>query len=171
MLGTHPLDAFVGDVGASIVIGIGVHIDSVHVVVKPDGQVSLATSVEALNAAIHGPTVEWSDNAGFPGPKFVAFAKHGGVETVQPQDLGQHRDAVGTHRGIPRKSSGILQDHAEVRAMAVAPSEQGHAAGRTQRGHLEVVVAKPVLGQSFQRWHVDRAAECGRLRSRSCREG
>ena len=148
MLGTHPLDGLVGDVGAGVVIGIGVQIHPVHVVVNDRmKQVSLASheAVEPLKPAIHRPAVERSDNAGFPRPQFVTFAEHGGVVAVEPQDLGQHRDAGGTHRGVPRESGGNFRDHAEVCAMAIAPGKQGHAARGTQRGHFEVVVAQPVL--------------------------
>ena len=154
--------AFVGDVGAGVVIGVGVQIHPVHVVVNDRmKEVSLASheAVEPLKPAMHRPAVERSDNAGFPGPQLVTLAEHGGAVTVEPQDLGQHRDAGGTHRGVPREGGGNFRDHAEVCAMAVAAGKQSHAAGRTQRGHFEIVVAQPGLGQPVQRRHLDRPAE------------
>ena len=154
--------AFVGDVSAGVIIGAGMQIHPVHVVVNDRmKQVSLASheAVEPLKPAIHGPAVERSDNAGFPGSQLVTFAEHGGAIAVEPQDLGQHRDAGRTHRGVPRERSGNFRDHAEVCAMAVAAGKQGHAAGRTQRRHFEIVVAQPGLGQPVQRRHLDRASE------------
>ena len=138
------------------------HIDPVHVVVDDRmKQVRLAghEAVESLEPAVHRPAVERADHAGFPGPQLVALAEHGRAVAVEPQGLGQHRDAAGTLRGVSREASGDLRDHAEVRAMAVAPGQQGHAAGRTQRRDFEIVVAQPGLGQTIQRRHLDRPAE------------
>ena len=162
MLGTHPLDGLVGDVSAAIVIGPGVQIHPVHVVVNDRmKQVSLASheAVEPLKPAMHRPAVERTDGAGFPGSQLVTLAEHGGAVTVEPQDLGQHRDAGRTHRGVPRERGSNLGDHAEVCAMAVAASKQSHAAGRTQRGHFEIVVTQPGLGEPVQRRHLDRTSE------------
>ena len=162
MLGTHPLDGLIGDVGAAVVIGVGVQIHPVHVVVDDRmKQVSLASheAVEPLKPAMQGPAIERTDSAGFPGPQLVTLAEHGGAVTVQPQDIGQHRDAGGTHRGVSRERGGNFGDHAEVCAMAVAAGEQSHPAGRTQRGHFEIVVTQPGLGEAVQRRHLDRTAE------------
>ena len=145
-----------------VVIGIGVHIQPGHVVVNDRmKEVGLAghEAVEPLKPAMHRPAIERSDIAGFPRPQLVTLSEHGGVIAVEPQDLGQHRDAVGTHRGVPRKAGGNFRDHAEVCAMAIAAGKQRHAAGRTQRRNFEIVVAQPGLGQTVQRRHLDRPSE------------
>ena len=145
-----------------VVVGIGVHIQPGHVVVNDRmKEVGFAghEAVEPLESAMHGPTIEGPDIARFPRPQLVTLSEHSGVIAVEPQDLRQHRDAVGTHRGVPRKAGGNFRDHAEVCAMAIAAGEQRHAAGRTQRRNFEIVVAQPGLGQTVQRRHLDRSAE------------
>ena len=134
MLGSYPLDALVGDICAGIVIGIGMYIYPVHVVVNDRmEEISLPSheAVEPLKTAVHGPAVERPDDTGFPGPQLVTLPEHGGAVTVESQDFGQHRNAGGTHRGVPREGGGNFRDHAKVCAMTVAAGEQGHAAWRT----------------------------------------
>ena len=116
-------------------------------------------TIEPLKAAMHRPAVERSDRAEFPRPQLVTLAEHGGVIAVEPQDLGQRRDAAGTHPGVPRESRGNLPDRAKVAAVAIAASNQRDAGGRTQRGEFEIVVAKSSLRQAVQRRHLDRPAE------------
>ena len=142
MLGTHPLDGFVGDVGAGVVIGVGMHIHPVHVVVNDRmKEVGLAghEAVEPLKSAMQRPAVERSDNAGFPGPQLVTLAEHGSVIAVEPQNLGQHRDAGGTHRGVAREGGGNFRDHAEVCAMAVAAGKQATRLGEHNGGTLKLL--------------------------------
>ena len=161
-LRTQPEDGLVGDVGTGVVIGIGMHIHPGHVVVNDRmKEVGLAghEAVEPLKTAMHRPAVERSDIAAFPGRQLVTLAEHGGAIAVEPQDLGQIRDAAGAHRGVPREAGGNLRDHAEVCAMAIATGKQRHAAGRTQRRNFEIVVAQPGLGQAIQRRHLDRPSE------------
>jgi hypothetical protein len=56
-----------------------------------------------------------------PRCEFMVLVEHSGAATVQLQDLGQRRYAVGTFRGLARKCCGCFSDGTHVGAVRMRP--------------------------------------------------
>ena len=69
----------------------------------------------------------------------MTLAEHSGAIAVEPQDLGQRRDAAGTHGGVAREGGGDFRDHPEVCAMAVAAGKQATRLGEHNGGTLKLL--------------------------------
>ena len=166
LLRADPDDGLVGDVGADVVIRIARRRDAGHAVVQRRGvEVGLALKkpVELVETGVRRPTVHRPGDTQFPRRQLVAFAEHGGAVAVEPQDLGQRCDGLGTRAVHAWKRGAHLGHAAHVRAVRVAAGEQRHARRRADRRGVHVVVAQAAVGEALEGRHVDRPAEASRV--------
>ena len=74
----------------------------------------------------------------------MPFSDDGRAVPVVPQDAGERRAVAGQCRRVAREAAGELSDGAEAHRVIVSSGQQRGAGRRTQRGHVEPVVAKTV---------------------------
>ena len=93
----------------------------------------------------------------------VPLAERGGRVAVHLQHLRERRAVLRHHRRVPGERAGQLADRTETDPMVVAAGQQRRPGRRTQRGHVEAVVADASAGHPGQVRRLDRPAERRRL--------
>ena len=162
----RPLDRLVGHVGHEVVVRVLRQLDAAHVLVdgrRPLVRFAADEAVELVEAGAGRPAVGRAGGADFPGGGLVRLAEGGRAVAVEPQHLGQRRDAVGPLPGLAGEGGRGLGDRAHVADVMVAAGQQRRAGRRAERRGVELVVAQPALRQPLERRHVDRPAEGARL--------
>ena len=166
LLRADPDDGLVGDVGADVVVRIARRGDAGHAIVQRRGvevRLALKEAVELVETGVRRPTVHRPGDTQFPRRQLVALAEHRGAVAVEPQNLRQRCDGLGTLAVHAGKRGAHFGHAAHVRAVRVAAREQRDTRRRADRRGVHVVVAQAAFGKALEGRHVDRPAEASRI--------
>ena len=105
------------------------------------------------------PAVEGARDAGLPVGDVVVLAEERGAVAVLAQRLRHHGAALGDLAGVAGEAVAELGDVAGGGAVVVAPSQEGGARRRAERGGVEARVTQAPLGQAVEVGRRDLAAE------------
>ena len=145
-------DGVVDQVLAQVValLGGGGRLDVVVVVDQIGGELvglPLEEAVEAIEAPLEWPLVERAGRRGVVHGAQVPLAHCEGGVALVAEDLGHGRGMVGDVPAHVRIAAVEVGDGPHPDGVVVAPGEQGGPGGRAQRGHVEVRVPEPAVGQ------------------------
>src|SRR5262249_23891316 len=122
--------------------------------------VGLATeeSVESLEATPERPVALACRQVLFLERRHVPLAESEGLPTTLDQDLRNQGRLEGNAATQAWKAVREFLDHRHANGCGVAPGDQSGAAGRAQRGSVELSEAKSFIGDSLQVRHLDQTA-------------
>ena len=145
LLRLDPVDRLVGHVHGEVVVLHLRRLDLDQPVVDeriPLVGLAADEAVELVEALVRGPAIERSRHAGLPRGRLVPLAERAGAVAVEPQHLGEWRDAVRVLPGVAGKRRRRLHDRAGVDGVMVPPGLERVARRRAQRRRVEVVEAQ-----------------------------
>ena len=145
-------DGVVDQILAQVValVGGGGRLDVMVVMDQVGGELvglPLEEAVEAVEAALERPLVEGAGRRGVVHGAQVPLAHREGGVALVAQDLGHGRGVVGDVPPHVRIAAVEVGDGPHSHGVVVASGEQGGPGGRAQRGHVEVRVPEPGVGQ------------------------
>ena len=103
LLRLHPVDRLVGHVHGEVVVLHLRRLDLDRAVIDeriPLVGLAADEAVELVEALVRRPAIERSRHAGLPRGRLVPLAEGAGAVAVEPQHLGQRRDAVRVPSGV-----------------------------------------------------------------------
>src|SRR5499427_3436380 len=110
-----------------------------------------ADEAEEVIEALHGgPAVERSGDARLPVGDVVVLADERGAVPTLPQNLSEHRRALGNLTAVAGIAVALLRDDAGARRMMIASGEQRCARRGAQGSGVEARVAQAHLRETIE---------------------
>ena len=165
LLRLDPVDRLVGHVHGEVVVVHLRRLDLDRPVVDeriPLVGLTADEAVELVESLMRGPAIERSRHTRLPRGRLVPLAERAGAVSVEPQHLGEWRNAVRVLPGVAGKRRRRLHDRAGVDGVMIASGLERVARRRAQRRRVEVVEAQASRGDLIHRRRADGTAEGAR---------
>ena len=129
----------------------------------PLPRITAQEAIEIVEAPAIRPPLERPGGTLLAIGRQMPFAERCSAVSVLPQNPRQRRTIAGHHGRVPGKAAGKLADRPEADRMIIPPSKQRRPRRRTQRGHMETVVAQPAFRDPRVVRGIDRTTERARV--------